>query len=166
MLSKSCVVNHVWFLGDWIFGRTTALLGASENTISHTVSQSVVFEIASSFQVLWKAVGGNIVKSGYSGRLWSTVLAVALLNRCLPQGWREPTWSRCRGQPLQRGGVCGHSAPSQQVSAALVPTAGTTVLTQASAGGKEAQEEAPVHLCHADKSRLIYIQCCIAGISQ
>lgn len=62
MLSKSCVVNHVWFLGDLIFGHTTAFLDTSENTVSHTVSQSVVFEIASSFQMLWKATRENSTK--------------------------------------------------------------------------------------------------------
>lgn len=117
MLSKSCVVNHVWFLGDWIFGRTAAFLGASKNTISHTVSQSVLFETASSFQVLWKALGRNTVKSGYSGRLQSTALAGALLS--LPRGWREPTWWGCHSQPLQPVWSClsvsaGHSAPSQR----------------------------------------------------
>lgn len=165
MLSKSCVVNHVWFLGNWIFGRTAAFLGASKNTISHTVSQSVLFETASSFQVLWKALGRNTVKSGYSGRLQSTALAGALLS--LPRGWREPTWWGCHSQPLQPVWSCLWSqCPKPEVTAALGPAAGTTVLAQARAAGKEAQEEAPLRFCQANKSRLIYLQCCTAGISR
>lgn len=62
MLSKNCFVNHVQFLGDLIFGHTTPFLDANENTISHTASQSAVFEIMLSFQTLWNDARKNTIK--------------------------------------------------------------------------------------------------------
>lgn len=123
--------------------------------------------------------------------LWNCIKLPSALKGCWEKYHSLGTLGGCRAQPLQGlcwadafpraeespcdkdvmanlssqcGGVCGHSAPSQ-VGVALS-------LQQVPQGSHrpglevEAQEEAPAHLCQANKSRLIYVQCCITGISQ
>lgn len=168
MLSKSCVVNHVWFLGDFIFGRKTAFLDASENTISHTVSQSAVFEIMLSFQTLWNISRENTIKVWVPWK--SAGLAGAWPDRCIPTRLKraniaKASWS---SSPTEDSGICSHITSDNHFCAGISPcsfcySASTSCCT-AKSWLKVDGYRRTWGLCESNQSRLVYMQCCTTAI--